>query len=173
MKTPMNTLSLWLVRIHYSNLLSFLNHYVMIFMVYFMEHSRKKIPSKILIYSTVIYSIVFAVFFIAFLLNLIPVSWSLGWLLGASIASFNYASIIFQATRLKARIDAKITTPYRGSGYAFARLVLSALGMLACVLFEVGNDEVFNLFTLFAAYLVIAGIIFITGSQFQPIRKTA
>lgn len=138
-----------------------------------MEQRRIKIPSKILIYSTVIYSVVFAFLFLSFLLNFNPLSWSLGWLLGAIIASFNYGTIIFQATRLKARIDAKITTPYRGSGYALARLVFSALGMLACVLIEVGNDEVFNLFTLFAAYLVIAGIIFITGSQFQPTRKTA
>lgn len=138
-----------------------------------MEHSRKKIPSKILIYSTIIYGVILVVFFGAFFFNLIPLSWSLGWLLGAIIASLNYASIIFQAARLKARIDANITTPYRGSGYALARLVLSALGMLACVLIEIDNDEVFNLFTLFAAYLVIAGVIFITGSQFQPIRKTA
>lgn len=138
-----------------------------------MEHSRKKIPSKILIYSTILYGVILVVFFGAFFFNLIPLSWSLGWLLGAIIASLNYASIIFQAARLKARIDANITTPYRGSGYALARLVLSALGMLACVLIEIDNDEVFNLFTLFAAYLVIAGVIFITGSQFQPIRKTA
>lgn len=138
-----------------------------------MEHSRKKIPSKILIYSTFLYGVILVVFFGAFFFNLIPLSWSLGWLLGAIIASLNYASIIFQAARLKARIDANITTPYRGSGYALARLVLSALGMLACVLIEIDNDEVFNLFTLFAAYLVIAGVIFITGSQFQPIRKTA
>lgn len=138
-----------------------------------MEHNRKKIPSKILIYSTIFYGVILVVFFGAFFFNLIPLSWSLGWLLGAIIASLNYASIIFQAARLKARIDANITTPYRGSGYALARLVLSALGMLACVLIEIDNDEVFNLFTLFAAYLVIAGVIFITGSQFQPIRKTA
>jgi hypothetical protein len=154
-------------------MLSFLSHYAMLIEVYFMEQRRIKIPSKILIYSTVIYSVVFAFLFLSFLLNFNPLSWSLGWLLGAIIASFNYGTIIFQATRLKARIDAKITTPYRGSGYALARLVFSALGMLACVLIEVGNDEVFNLFTLFAAYLVIAGIIFITGSQFQPTRKTA
>ena len=154
-------------------MLSFLVHYAMLLEVYFMEHSRKKIPSKILIYSTVIYSIIFSVLLFTYFLNFNPLSWSLGWLLGAIIASFNYGTIIFQATRLKARIDAKITTPYRGSGYALARLVFSALGMLACVLIEVGNDEVFNLFTLFAAYLVIAGIIFITGSQFQPTRKTA
>jgi uncharacterized membrane protein len=137
-----------------------------------MEHSRNKIPNKILIYSTLFYLVIFLVFLGLYFLNFISLSWSLGWLLGAIIASFNYASIIFQATRLKARIEAKITTPYRSSGYAFARLVISASGMLACVLIEVNNQEVFNLFTLFAAYLVIAGIIFITGSQFQPMRKT-
>jgi hypothetical protein len=137
-----------------------------------MEHSRKKIPSKILIYSTVIYSIIFSVLLFTYFLNFNPLSWSLGWLLGAIIASLNYGTIIFQATRLKARIDAKITTPYRGSGYALARLVFSALGMLACVLIESNNNEVFNLFTLFAAYLVISGTIFITGSQYQPARKT-
>ncbi len=137
-----------------------------------MEHSRNKIPNKILIYSTIFYLLIFLVFLGIYFLNFIPLSWSLGWFLGAIIASFNYASIIFQATRLKARIDAKITTPYRSSGYALARLVLSAFGMLACVLIEVNNQEVFNLFSLFAAYLVIAGIIFITGSQFQPVRKT-
>jgi drug/metabolite transporter (DMT)-like permease len=137
-----------------------------------MEHSRNKIPNKILIYSTLFYLVIFLVFLGLYFLNFISLSWSLGWLLGAIVASFNYASIIFQATRLKARIEAKITTPYRSSGYAFARLVISASGMLACVLIEVNNQEVFNLFTLFAAYLVIAGIIFITGSQFQPMRKT-
>ncbi len=137
-----------------------------------MEHSRNKITNKILIYSTIFYLLIFLVFLGIYFLNFIPLSWSLGWFLGAIIASFNYASIIFQATRLKARIDAKITTPYRSSGYALARLVLSAFGMLACVLIEVNNQEVFNLFSLFAAYLVIAGIIFITGSQFQPVRKT-
>jgi hypothetical protein len=137
-----------------------------------MEHNRKEIPNKILIYSTIIYSIIFLIFFSLFFLDFVSLAWSLGWLLGAIIASLNYYSIIFQATRLKARIDAKITTPYRGNGYAFARLVLSALGMLACVLIESNNKEVFNLFTLFAAYLVISGVIFITGSQYQPTRKT-
>jgi uncharacterized membrane protein len=138
-----------------------------------MENNRREIPNKILIYSTIIYSIVFLAFIILYVLNMIPLSWSLGWLLGAIIASFNYYSIIFQANRLKARIDAKIMTPYRGSGYAFARLVLSASGMLACVLIEFDNNEVFNLFTLFAAYLVISVIIFITGSQYQPVKKPA
>ena len=153
-------------------MLSFLNYYAMLLEVYFMEHSRKKIPSKILIYSTIMYSVGFLLFLIGFFINLTSLSWALGWLLGAMIATFNYASIIFQATRLQARINAKITTPYRGTGYALARLVLSALGMLACVLIEINNDEVFNLFTLFAAYLVISGIIFVTGSQFQPVRKS-
>jgi uncharacterized membrane protein YiaA len=153
-------------------MLSFFIHYAMLLEVYFMEHSRKKIPSKILIYSTIMYSVGFLLFSIGFFINLTSLSWALGWLLGAMIATFNYASIIFQATRLQARINAKITTPYRGTGYALARLVLSALGMLACVLIEINNDEVFNLFTLFAAYLVISGIIFVTGSQFQPVRKS-
>jgi uncharacterized membrane protein YiaA len=153
-------------------MLSFLIYYAMLLEVYFMEHSRKKIPSKILIYSTIMYSVGFSLFLIGFFLNLTSLSLALGWLLGAMIATFNYASIIFQATRLQARINAKITSPYRGSGYALARLVLSALGMLACVLIEINNDEVFNLFTLFASYLVIAGIIFVTGSQFQPVRKS-
>ena len=138
-----------------------------------MENNLREIPNKIIIYSTIIYSIVFLAFIILYVLNMIPLSWSLGWLLGAIIASFNYYSIIFQANRLKARIDAKIMTPYRGSGYAFARLVLSASGMLACVLIEFDNNEVFNLFTLFAAYLVISVIIFITGSQYQPVKKPA
>lgn len=138
-----------------------------------MEHRRKKIPSKILIYSTIMYGVGFSLFLIGFFLNLTSLSLALGWLLGAMIATFNYASIIFQASRLQARINAKITTPYRGTGYALARLVLSALGMLACVLIEINNDEVFNLFTLFASYLVISGIIFVTGSQFQPVRKSA
>jgi hypothetical protein len=153
-------------------MLSFLSHYAMLIKVYFMEQRRIKIPSKILIYSTVIYSVVFAFLFLSFLLNFNPLSWSLGWLLGAIIASLNYGTIIFQATRLKARIDAKITTPYRGSGYALARLVFSALGMLACVLIESNNNEVFNLFSLFAAYLVISFTIFITGSQYQSARKS-
>jgi hypothetical protein len=152
-------------------MLSFLISYGMLIEVYFMEHNRKEIPNKILIYSTLTYSIVFFVFLVLFFLNFIALSWSLGWLLGAVIASLNYYSIIFQANRLRARIDSKITTPYRGTGYAFARLVFSSLGMLACVLIESNNNEVFNLFTLFAAYLVIAGIIFITGSQYQRARK--
>jgi uncharacterized membrane protein YiaA len=154
-------------------MLSFLIHYAMLLEVYFMEHRRKKIPSKILIYSTIMYGVGFSLFLIGFFLNLTSLSLALGWLLGAMIATFNYASIIFQASRLQARINAKITTPYRGTGYALARLVLSALGMLACVLIEINNDEVFNLFTLFASYLVISGIIFVTGSQFQPVRKSA
>jgi hypothetical protein len=153
-------------------MLSFIISYGILIEVYFMEHNHKQIPNKILIYSTIIYSIVFLVFLSLSYLNLIASSWSFGWLLGAVIASLNYYSIIFQANRLRARIDAKITTPYRGTGYAFARLVFSASGMLACVLIEVNNTEVFNLFTLFAAYLVIAGIIFVTGSQYQPARKS-
>jgi len=138
-----------------------------------MQHTRKKIPTNILIYSSIVYGIVFILFLIGFSLEFIPLSWALGWVIGSIIASFNYASIIFQASRLKARIDANITTPYRGGGYALARLVISASGMLACVLITINNEEVFNLFTLFASYLVIAAVIFFTGSQFQTSRKPA
>lgn len=154
-------------------MLSFLIRYDTINEVYFMEQTRKKIPTHILIYSSIVYGIVFMLFLLGFILEFIPLSWALGWIFGSLIASFNYASIIFQASRLKARIAANITSPYRGGGYAFARLVISASGMLACVLIKVDNTEVFNLFTLFASYLVIAGVIFFTGSQFQISRKPA
>jgi hypothetical protein len=74
---------------------------------------------------------------------------------------------MFQAKRLQMRVEANIQTPYISQGYSFLRLVISALGLLASVFIKLNDLEVFNLFTVFAAYLVISGVIFLTGAQFK------
>lgn len=126
-----------------------------------------RLPTKILTLSVIICSGIAVILFTLFFLDIIPLSIVLGWILGAVITVINYSSIIFQASRLKARIKANIKTPYTGRGYALARFVLSGLGMLICVLATSNNQEIFNLFSLFAAYLVIPGVIYITGAQFK------
>jgi hypothetical protein len=130
-----------------------------------------KLPQQIMIYSASIYSLVFILGLV--LPSFFALSYSLawGWLLGAVISSINYGLIFIQAARLQSRVEANVQSPYRSQGYSFARLAISASGMLACVFIEINNAAVFNLFSLFAAYLVIAGVIFITGAQLRAAKK--
>ena len=130
-----------------------------------------KLPRQIMMYIALIYGIVLMIGFILPSFVALPYSFAWGWLLGAIITSFNYGLIFLQASRLQARVEANIQTPYRSQGYTFARLVLSASGMLACVFIKINDQEVFNLFTLFAAYLVIAVVIYITGAQLRAAKK--
>ena len=135
-----------------------------------MALSGYKLPQKILAYSAIVYAFVFMVMLVTSLFSSIPFSIGNGWLLGALIASLNYGSILLQAARLQARIQANITTPYYGQGYAFARLALSAAGMLIAVFIKLNALEVFNLFSLFAAYLIISIVIYITGAQVKSTK---
>lgn len=129
--------------------------------------SIKNLPLSILIKATLIFTIGLIILIALFLFNIIPLSISLGWFLGAVISTLNYGSIILQSRRLQQRVASQIKTPYVSQGYAFARLIFSGVGMVICVLFKPNNTEVFNLFSLFAAYLVHSIVIYITGAQFK------
>ena len=135
-----------------------------------MARTGPKLPQKILVYSAVVYAIVFLIMLGLSLFFSIPFSIGNGWILGAIIASLNYGSILLQASRLQARIQANITTPYYGQGYAFARLALSAAGMLLAVFIKLNDVEVFNLFSVFAAYLIISLVIYVTGAQVKATK---
>ena len=138
--------------------------------VIFMARTGPKLPQKILVYSAVVYAIVFLIMLGLSLFFSIPFSIGNGWILGAIIASLNYGSILLQASRLQARIQANITTPYYGQGYAFARLALSAAGMLLAVFIKLNDVVVFNLFSVFAAYLIISLVIYVTGAQVKATK---
>lgn len=135
--------------------------------VIFMARSGTQLPKKILLYSASVYGVIFLFMMSGSFFFSLPFSLAWGWLLGAVIASINYGSIILQASRLQARIEANITTPYYGQGYALARLALSASGMLLAVFIQPNGNEIFNLFSVFAAYLVISLVIYITGAHLK------
>jgi hypothetical protein len=90
-----------------------------------------------------------------------------GWLLGAVINLINYFLIFVQARRLQLKVVNQLN-PTTRSGYMFLRMGLSTVGFMIAVLIKdsAGND-IFNLFSVFAAYLVISVVIFITGASLK------
>ncbi len=132
----------------------------------------RQLPLRVLLLSLVVFVFVFIVLLALTLIQLIPLSWSMGWLLGSAIGTLNFALIMLQAKRLSLSIINGIK-PNAGPGYMIARLVIFGLGLLASVLIKVGNLEIFNVFSVFLAYLVISGIIFITGANFQSKAKVS
>lgn len=133
--------------------------------------STNKLPLTILLKAIVIFILGFILLVTLYFFNILTLSISLGWLLGALISSLNYGSIIFQSRRLQQRIEAQIKTPYVSQGYAMARLIFSGLGMIICVLYKPNDVEVFNLFSLFAAYLVHSVMIYLTGAQYKVTKS--
>jgi hypothetical protein len=129
--------------------------------------SAQSLTTSILIYSLLLFAVGFILFTVLSVVSTLPYSLGNGWLLGGSLSIVNYLLIMFQAKRLQMRVEANIQTPYISQGYSFLRLVISALGLLASVFIKLNDLEVFNLFTVFAAYLVISGVIFLTGAQFK------
>jgi hypothetical protein len=104
-----------------------------------------------------------------FLLPLLNLGFDLlyGWVLGAAITLLNYGLIFVQAKRLQLRVTLNMS-PTTRSGYMFVRLLLSGSGFMAAVLIKDSQDvPLFNIFTVFAAYLVISIVIFITGANFK------
>ncbi len=135
-----------------------------------MALQRDKLPYQILGYSLLVYLVGFILLIITASLNLFSYAIAWGWLLGAAITTLNYLSIFFQTKRIQQRVEAKMNSPYRGQGYIVGRFVLSGLGMLAAVLIKINDQEIFNLFSLFAAYLMISIVIFITGAQLKAAK---
>lgn len=136
-----------------------------------MSKVASKIPYTILNYALVVYFFGFVTLLVFSLLNFFNLSILFGWTLGAVISSINYGTIIFQSKRIQQRVEAQIKSPYVSQGYALARLILSGLGMLICVLVKPNNVEMFNLFSLFASYLVFSLIIYLTGAQYKMFSK--
>lgn len=136
-----------------------------------MSKVASKIPYTILNYALVVYFFGFVTLLVFSLLNFLNISILFGWTLGAVISSINYGTIIFQSKRIQQRVEAQIKSPYVSQGYALARLILSGLGMLICVLVKPNNVEMFNLFSLFASYLVFSLIIYLTGAQYKMFSK--
>jgi hypothetical protein len=138
-----------------------------------MALKRDKLPYQILGYSLLVYLLGLILLIIAAIFNIFSYAIAWGWLLGAAITTFNYLSIFFQTKRIQQRVEASITSPYRGQGYSVGRFVLSGLGMLATVFIKANDQEIFNLFSLFAAYLVISIVIFITGAQLKAAKVSS
>ena len=132
--------------------------------------SVSQIPLKILYQAFIIFLIVATALFLLYFLNFTPLSWALGWLLGSLIGSMNYLFIIFQANRLALGVQHKIKSG-ASPMYMVSRLGLFALGLLASIFIRVNDIEIFNIFTIFLAYLVISAIIFITGANFNTIKS--
>jgi len=136
-----------------------------------MAFHQLKLPIKVILYSGLLYLFVFFVFLLLSFFFDVPFSLAWGWILGAFISNLTYGLIMLQASRLQARVQAKITTPYRGQGYTMARYALSGAGMLLSVFVKINDQEVFNLFTVFAAYLVISIVIYVSGAQVKMTRN--
>jgi hypothetical protein len=132
--------------------------------------SVSQIPFKILYQAFIIFLIVATALFLLYFLNFTPLSWALGWLLGSLIGSMNYLFIIFQANRLALGVQHKIKSG-ASPMYMVSRLGLFALGLLASIFIRVNDIEIFNIFTIFLAYLVISAIIFLTGANFNTIKS--
>jgi hypothetical protein len=132
--------------------------------------SVSQIPIKILYQAFIIFLIVATALFLLYFLNFTPLSWALGWLLGSLIGSMNYLFIIFQANRLALGVQHKIKSG-ASPMYMVSRLGLFALGLLASIFIRVNDIEIFNIFTIFLAYLVISAIIFLTGANFNTIKS--
>jgi hypothetical protein len=132
--------------------------------------SVSQIPIKILYQAFIIFLIVATALFLLYFLNFTPLSWALGWLLGSLIGSMNYLFIIFQANRLALGVQHKIKSG-ASPMYMISRLGLFALGLLASIFIRVNDIEIFNIFTIFLAYLVISAIIFLTGANFNTIKS--
>ncbi len=126
----------------------------------------RQLPLKVLKISFVFFVFVLTILFILSFLHLIPLSWALGWLLGSLIGTLNYGLIMLQAQRLTLSIQHGLK-PNTGPGYMMTRLVIFSLGLLIAVLVKNNNVEIFNIFSVFLAYLVISGTIFVTGANFK------
>ncbi len=137
-----------------------------------MEKARslRQLPLKVLLLSFVFFVAVLTTLFILSIFDLTPYSWALGWLLGSLIGTLNYGLIMLQAQRLTLSIQHGLK-PNTGPGYMMTRLVIFALGLLSAVLVKNNNVEVFNVFSVFLAYLVISSTIFVTGANFKTKRK--
>jgi hypothetical protein len=146
------------------------------FMVFYLgmenANSVRQLPLKILGISLIVFLLGAILLFIGFFLSLNSISWPLGWVLGSLIGSINYGFIIFQANRLTLAAKYKMRA---GASplYMVSRLGLFALGLLASVYIKLDGVELFNIFTIFLAYLVISGIIFLTGANFRIIKRSS
>jgi hypothetical protein len=129
-------------------------------------NSIRQLPWKILIISLIIFSVTFIILLTLALFNVLPFSWGWGWLLGSIIGILNYLLIIVQATRLQISVQQGLKVG-ANPGYMIGRLGLFAIGLLASVWIKINDAEVFNLFAIFIAYLVISSVIFVTGANFR------
>jgi hypothetical protein len=134
--------------------------------------SLRQLPLKVLFLSFVFFGFVLTLLIILSFLQFIPFSWGFGWLLGALIGSLNYGLIILQANRLTLSIQHGLK-PSAGPGYMMTRFIIFAIGLLIAVLVKYEDNELFNVFSVFLAYLVISGTIFVTGANFQSKIKAA
>ena len=133
-------------------------------------NSIRQLPLNILAKAFYVFLLVAVILFTLFFIEIIPLSWPLGWILGSVIGSINYGLIIVQANRLTLGVQNKVKA---GASpiYMVSRLGLFAIGLLASVFLRLDNVELFNIFTIFASYLVISSIIFITGANFRTMKR--
>ena len=133
-------------------------------------NSVRQLPLNILVKAFDIFLFTAILLFILYFVGLIPLSWPLGWILGSVIGSINYGLIIIQANRLTLGVQHKIRAGVSPM-YMMSRFGLFAIGLLASVFIKLDDVELFNIFTIFVAYLVISSIIFITGANFRTIKR--
>lgn len=133
-------------------------------------NSIRQLPFNILAKAFYVFLLVGVILFTLFFIEIIPLSWPLGWILGSVIGSINYVLIIVQANRLTLGVQQKIRAGVSPM-YMMSRFSLFAIGLLASVFIKLNNVELFNIFTIFVAYLVISSIIFITGANFRTMKR--
>ena len=133
-------------------------------------NTLRQLPLKVLTLSLVIFGVVLFLLFALGFIQFIPLSWAFGWFLGAVIGTLNYGLIILQANRLTLSIQNGLK-PNAGPGYMMARLVIFGIGLMLAAVIKFENNELFNIFAVFLAYLVISATIFVTGANFQVKRK--
>ncbi len=133
-------------------------------------NSIRQLPLNILAKAFMVFLVGGILLFVIYFIGLSPLSWPLGWLLGSFIGSINYGLIIVQANRLTLGVQQKVRA---GASplYMVSRLALFGVGLLASVFITLDGVELFNIFTIFIAYLVISAIIFITGANFRTMKK--
>jgi hypothetical protein len=136
----------------------------------FQKESPLYLPRMITFISIIIYLGIALLLIVITPYFSLPYSILWGWLLGTVINMINYGLIFVQANRLQLSIENQLPTKTR-SGYMVGRLLLSSIGFLMAVLIK-GSEgqEIFNIFSVFAAYLVISIVIFITGANYRVKR---
>jgi hypothetical protein len=126
--------------------------------------SLRQLPFIIIINSFVLFFVISVILFSLYYLLITPFSWFLGWILGFLISLINFLLIILQTNRIENAVKYGLK-PNLGSGYLFFRFLLFTLGFIISATLKINNQEIFNIFSVFAGYLSVSLIIYMFGGS--------